>query len=118
MEELNKKLAEWAGFKRLPMGNKGFHFERAEKVMNWMPPGGDSWWDSMPFLPNFADSLNACFEWLVPKAIEQIKTKSNFVLSDFSAYVLLFGRWLDEGFDALALCKAIEKLIDGAGKDV
>ena len=33
-----KELWEWCGFKRLPEGKKGWHYERMVKVMNWLAP--------------------------------------------------------------------------------
>ena len=99
----NATLLEFAGFKKTDI-----------HPLWWYPAGGATL--SERELPDFTDpefGTAHCFKWLVPKAIEQIKGKSNFVLSDFSAYLILFGRWWDEGFDALALCLAIEKLIGG-----
>jgi len=130
MEELNKKLAEWLFplpeyrvegiFSRFIAIDRQFTQEAEDYILSQDSSLKGSLkvgeWYRYENIPILTDSLDACFKRLVPKAIEQIKTKSNFVLSDFSAYILLFGRWLDEGFDALALCKAIEKLIDANGK--
>jgi len=103
MNELNKKLAEWAGFKGV--------FWTGAHLVGQQDDRGNEW-----ELVEFTQSLDACFAELVPKAIEIIKARHSVGVGDFGAHVILFGRWLDEGFDALALCKAIEKLIDGEAK--
>ena len=126
MEELNKKLLDLAGFKKANL-----------HPLYWYPAGGASL--SEEELPDFPNSLDCCFKWLVPKLAERYNLDG----------VLLFIRWtiqresllersrIPGGWDAeiwfrdrqniegiwaatpaLALCKAIEKLIDGAGKDV
>jgi len=64
---MNEKLAGWAGFRQLSKGVRGFHYERGEKIMNWMPPGETEWFMGRDRVPHFTDSLDACFEWLVPK---------------------------------------------------
>ncbi len=137
-EELNKKLAEWAGFRqekisvnyevgrRVSYMSKPIYKTKEKKI--WVEPG-----TPMP-LPdevllshelrlnpyNFTQSLDACFKWLVPKAI---LTMCNKTLTPFQAYQKLFDYWRKEpefiisGYSieepALALCLAIEKLIDG-----
>jgi len=90
MEELNKKLAEWAGLK----------------------------WDRYKgkYQYPFDVSLDACFKWLVPKVRTQYhihfhstdgKAEWRVVLSN--ANETIYGR---DNNPALALCKAIEKLIN------
>jgi hypothetical protein len=104
-QELNKKLAEWAGFRQIGKLTEHHH----------------PWWvgknDCYLFdeLPDFTQSLDACFKWLVPKAITRICHL--FKVDIKQAYKTLFQWWLDERFklndtdlDALALCKVIEKL--------
>ena len=120
MEELNKKLAEWAGFRPTTLeGWEGYYKA---------PEGVQVAWTCCK--PSFTESLDACFKWLVPK------------LDKDYAYVLLQDKsggqhyWVCEiypdclltrkGYQALsgetsktpalALCKAIEKLIDEEGK--
>jgi len=123
-QELNKKLAEWTGFKQLPRGRTGWHYELCEKVMNWMPPDkiGQATWYSVHKLPDFTKSLDACFKWLVPRASEDgyeiaISTEGK----DY--YGELFSQGQGDHFQAkaeipsLALCLAIEKLIDGEAKE-
>ena len=77
MEELNKKLAEWAGFKQRGMSYTGFHiwvnpneirhFDRSmrEQQGEEYPRMPDK--DKHYQCPNFTESLDACFKWLVPR---------------------------------------------------
>ena len=105
MEELDKKLAEWAGIEQM---RNGFF---------WMTPSKDM----IQGCPNFTQSLDACFKWLVPKlfavAIHTIWTSIDTVYKD--TYMAVAYRNSDDDYrateltPALALCKAIEKLIDG-----
>ena len=143
-KELNKKLAEWAGFtwhenKELVYGAMmhGSHYE----LGHW-DYQGECWYSSLKLkesnfqfnkegLPDFTQSLDTCFKWLVPKLRE-------FGLLDLSltySYLelkmggddtdklgfqcrLRLEKFLTEPFrsqgktPALALCLAIEKLID------
>lgn len=99
-EELNRKLAEFAGFTY-----DIFIYQR-----HWKAPDGSS----MEELPNFTSSLDACFKWLVPavgrsKDIEAERRQmvGNLLMS-WARDVAFLGEE-----PALALCLAIEKLIDG-----
>ena len=91
-QALNKKLAEFAGFVR---------YENWEKD-----------------LPDFPQSLDACFKWLVPESLKKLME-----MGYAPPLMALFTRWYDEivtlkgdsskvDTAALALCLAIEKLID------
>ncbi len=98
-EELNRKLALWAGW---TIGNNTgiTHY--------YINPDGDA-----EDIPNFVESLDACFKWLVPMVIDKIMAKEG---DSSVAYAILFKRWLYELAliipDAtLALCLAIGKLI-------
>jgi len=123
--ELNEKLAKWAGFRQLPVGKSGFHWERCQRVGNWMPPEGTETWQSRDHLPNFTESLDACFKWLVPKLEEtkkRIEYSVDFSMPDFGKpanhyWAILQGshQLVGTGEDkdpALAFCLAIEELID------
>jgi len=89
-QELDKKLAEWAG------------------IVGWRPQLSHM---------NFTQSLDACFKWLVPKALREIA-----IIHDVrtqKAFEILLRFWSDKrtiidepDADALALCLTIEKLID------
>ncbi len=112
-QELNKKLAEWAGFWYDKTTTTGLVME-----IGWRNPEGKPLHGQHPsYLPNFSQSLDACFKWLVPKAIEQQnkdygwdeKGCLNRILKDWQRRY-----WNSKGVlsYALALCLAIEKLID------
>lgn len=129
-QELNEKLAKWAGFKRMELGRRGFHWERMVRIPNWLAPGGTEYWDSRPYLPNLTDSLDACFKWLVPKlsrvSIYTGKTvgpddASRLMDSGYYAIALskeqnIIEEYQTIAFDdnnpTMALCRAIEQLID------
>jgi len=95
-QELNKKLAEWAGWKQ---------------VINYNDPSMN---EEHP--PLLTQSLDACFKWLWRKAIQ---TLADIDLSSIEEAIhKLFYLWATERVirlndePALALCLAIEKLID------
>lgn len=132
MDELNEKLALWVGFKRLPQGKRGFHYEQGQKVMDWMPPGDYEWYHSKLSVPNFTDSLDECFEWLVPSLrvdnkypyLTEIILDPTICETDMWYCYLRYKVLHEDGFieeeeaqgsattEALAFCKAVEKLID------
>lgn len=119
MNELNKKLAERVGFTIEYLRVKDN--EPPTKYGSGVITG--FWRRSNNSLVklnqlNFTHSLDACFNWLVPKAIDKIIARLNW--SKESALDILFANWRHELRDeveqpALALCKAIEKLIDEDG---
>jgi len=84
MDKLNKKLAEWAGFK---LEDTQFYESSwgTTKVETWRSPNGSS---CNPPL-NFTESLDACFKWLVPKAI-RLQGDTD-LSSDNEAMYKLFG---------------------------
>ncbi|KKN75181.1 hypothetical protein LCGC14_0383400 [marine sediment metagenome] len=104
-EELNKKLAEWAGGKY----EFGHWWLRDYNEQTCNPP-------------NFTKSLDACFKWLVPKLFElgyscgmiiaevSSKARYRFVVDLANTEV---GVEAQDENPALAFCLAIEKLIDG-----
>ena len=109
--ELNQKLAEWAGFKDIKLKDCG----DAElwSYVGTEPDKYSPWKQVM--LPDFTISLDACFKWLVPKVkyyqINNWNKKQKpiaFVLDADENTYSASAETL-----ALALCKAIEKLIDG-----
>lgn len=96
-EELNRKLAEWAGFKRVKYTTKIYKY-----------PEGNS-----NSLPNFTESLDACFKWLAPKFHYDVLLSHAPDLSNWHCDILGKSVYIgEEKIPALALCKAIEKLID------
>ena len=101
-QKLNKKLSEWAGLKlaKEPCATGFYLFADEEGVC---------------YEADFTQSLDACFKWLVPKAIDEIMAEQE--CSSDIAYAILFKKWLQEleliiPEAALALCLAISKLIE------
>lgn len=112
-EELNKKLAEWAGFKDAHIDDLGHPIYRKVSVRT----GADWEWAK---IPDFTNSLDTCFKWLVPKLtvryplIHFNTNDDNYSCCSIGANGnKYFSGW---GTPALALCKAIEQLIDKESK--
>ena len=101
-QELNKKLAEWAGFLP-PICDADYHMRQPTKYKPCLE------------IPHFTDSLDACFKWLIPKldgytiSYSPEKCAHEAIARSCNRY---FNSW-HETNPALALCLAIEKLIDG-----
>ena len=109
-QTLNKKLAEWAGFIHDHWGDELFIIYPNKKTIKPEPP-------------DFTKSLDACFEWLVPKLRPTYwagVSYNSFWQGRGDTYE---GEVRDNNMSmriykiaetpALALCLAIEKLIDG-----
>ena len=115
-KELNEKLAKWAGITQAQMKEWVMHPTGEEISVEGKP---------LKIYPNFTSSLDACFKWLVPN-LEASGSASVFRGIEFNVgdigekpwQCILFaknGHDYTEGYadtPALALCKAIEKLID------
>lgn len=114
-EELNKKIAEWVD--PVTFGD-GITEEQAERNQDMLAPSGKV------ILPDFTTFLDACVEYVVPKLREQ---GYGVVLFDFydpsNKRVFWFFNITKDGVvemsnisgddtPALALCRAVEKLID------
>ncbi len=100
---LNTKLAEWAGWVRLK-----------DTTLGWKTPDGD-----MHFEATFTEDLSLCFKWLVPKTIKSADYSITITqnLARCVGYVrpMQGGKQydaIDNRNPALALCLAIERLID------
>ena len=122
MEELNKKLAEWAGF--------FYGHSRNLETMNyeggWHYPLATKGACMAVDLPNFTQSLDACFKWLEPKIgiysmwrgrPIYISIPKEVPVSEHNVEVwndMDYGYAYDKDSLAMAFCLAIEKLIDGA----
>ena len=123
-QELNKKLAEWAGFEWWSIHRQ----EDIEADTIWEPLGGvevlikDNKGD-MPglritvngkesYAPDFTNSLDACFEWLVPKVYPESVT-FDYTKPLLRCTIKYFQHSvIGEGdTEAVALCKAIEKKV-------
>jgi len=111
-KELNEKLARWAGFKR----TKGLYGPwKYPTEISILPM------DRFDVLPDFTSSLDVCFKWLVPKLIgckldyKGVNPKMEWFASVEIYYANTEGQTTSDEYDtnpALALCRAIEKLID------
>ena len=104
MDELNRKLAEWAGFTS----------ESRTPNSMWLWTDGDY----HNCIPNFTESLDACFKWLVPELLLDKKVTITIWNGEKLWYVQLSRphKFFIVGQAetlALALCLVIEKLIDG-----
>jgi len=107
-QKLNRKLAEWAGFKFVDSSKKDVTLYELAGILN-------------KGRPDFTQSLDACFEWLVPKLDYPLLLSSSIGTDKITRYACLI-----EVYDvhpteysvvsietpALALCLAIERLID------
>ena len=108
MEELNKKLAEWAFRKEacdLPHPCD-CHYVADDKVFFGT-------YD----LPDFTSSLDACFKWLVPK-LDNVVMLSRFPTQGFWTAKIGATIQARDNNSALALCLAIKKLIDKEDKEL
>jgi len=104
----NKKLAEWVG--NIEHDWDGDFCDNCH----------ESEWEfsDKPCVPDFHESLDACFYWLVPKAVKLLADSD--LSTDKEGMVKLFDLWLEEFWTArqapislaLALSLTIEKLID------
>jgi len=114
MDELNKKLAEWAGFIEMEDIYKGNRY-----TVGWEYPDDSE----LGKLPNFTKSLDACFKWLVPKLYKQyinpIELKVLCPLANCPDFWVVDISTQHESIEsangksfALAFCLALEKLID------
>ena len=97
-DKLNKKLAEWAGFKKSKYTTRLYDYPDKSK--------------HYAELPNFPESLDACVKRLVPKL-------SHYFIGDSvdghtaTVWNQSYSYGAKGNTPALALCLAIEKLIDG-----
>lgn len=109
MEELNKKLAEWAGFEYIEYQMCECHPDRIGKY--WRKPIGG--WHSND-TPIFTDSIDTCFKWLVPKLGEILIQLDNYrgdwVCTIVTNRIKYYAACANT--QSLALCLTIEKLIE------
>ena len=116
-KELNKKLAEWAGFE------KGVGLKTFKKEGGTLYTQTNSWWRTPKIgkyrgeyenLPNFTQSSDACFTWLMPKIRKETEIALNMHPIEVACFIYADAmKFVGEAeTPALALCLAIEKLID------
>ena len=109
MEELNKKIAKWCGFRGRTTTDPDWYRPQV------IAPGGQ-----VIAMPDFTTSLDAYFEYIVPKLFGVEILKLNRYEQEFqTAYKVRVRqpreKWVAaaEKSPSLALCRAVEKLIDG-----
>lgn len=110
-----KKLAEWAGFDwKVCSGDYPW-----DPFNHWADPKGNK----VDRIPNFPESLDACFKWLVPSLFEKGLFLSLITDKRFNRATILSGLLdrndkvvaIGEGkTPAEALCKAILKLVEAS----
>ena len=114
--ELNEKLARWAGFV------KAVETPRSCDCGEPLPYWQDSNGRNVEYRLNFTESLDLCFKWLVPKVISmglRCEWGTASKVNSFSIHDewgrLYAAAHCDRGkgeLDALALCRAIEQMIE------
>lgn len=117
-EELKQNLGIWAGFRFVSYSKWSDAVALEEGKAYWVYPDNST----HKSLPNFPHSLDACFEWLIPKLNEQglrlhqlSRPAGRAQMKPY--FCCIGGKWLpyytaDEETPALALCRAIEKRVD------
>jgi len=112
-EELKRKMAEFAGFEEADIKKHYYWAIGGQRCAKWQEPNTGY----HVRLPNFPNDLNACFKCLVPKLCDRLADVYNSTVDE--AYQRLFNLWLEEMSHhepPLALCLAIEKLMDMRSK--
>lgn len=103
--KLNERLALWAGWEEHKQS-----VESGTGWRSWIPPLADNVIYLDP--PDFTSSLDACFKWLVPR----LDIRDIHLQEDEDGWQCdIYGGeyWAIAETPALALCRAIEKLIGG-----
>ncbi len=116
--KLNEKLARWAGFWFQKLSDLQPRYQH-EANLGWVYPTGENNHN----LPDFTNSLDACFKWLVPKLYERklwLHLYCDGIMgTDARIYEICGNRPVSiyqTETPALALCLALEKLIDAGVK--
>ena len=107
-QNLNLKLAEWAGFKL-----KIVRDDDGKQIGSYIVFGEYEENTTRKAFPNFPESLDAIFQWLVPK-LDRITIEKTPYNTEWLAYIEILDSSTEAEAEtpALALCKAIEQLID------
>ena len=108
MKELNEKLARWAGFRKQVLEDLA-PIVRHEANLGWsFPDGTTTRW----LMPDFTTDLNAQVKWLWPKLpYVVLENCQGGYMATVSKDMLNQIEVIDAN-PGLALCKAIEQLID------
>lgn len=134
-QALKEKLARWRGFKKFGWKNWELWLKPDEKPPEKLSISG--LFPNSYALPNFPEDETACFKWLVPKLLDEYNIESysfkqgdNWYYSETNiwrkgntkhSFEVLQDEHIAKHFEqgaslseitALALCLAIEKLID------
>lgn len=110
MDKLNEKLLKFAGFEYRECNPNHPQLKDSPYGMGWFHPSSTT---SFHTAPNFPESLDLCFKWLVPKLAKW----EIGMLPNGKIYATVLANTMFEGYNdkpALALCLAIEKVIDGS----
>ncbi len=103
MEELNKKIALFGGCHEAVNEHTG--------LVCWWWPNGYIYGSAAP--PSFSEDIKICFEYIVPKVFAEFgKAALEELLDKWVEDILRGITRYDPKEVALALCRAVEKLID------
>ncbi|HUV46322.1 MAG TPA: hypothetical protein VMW45_04570 [Dehalococcoidia bacterium] len=116
-EEINQRLAEWAGFYLgdIKITYRYWHDKREPCLL--CPDGSVSYgMFGRGTVPDFTESLDVCFKWLVPKLVS-VDILYGKIDAATVALALKHGQFFSATAEtvALAFCRSIEKLIDEGG---
>ena len=109
MEELNKKIAEWCGFRDVS------HTTRHGEFCQY--PGGQL----RPSFPDFTTSPDACFEYIVPKLKKMgrgIRVQTDYDTNwcaEITPTPSTCTEYAEADTPALAFCRVVGKLINTEG---
>ena len=107
VEELNKMMGEFAGFKVAISS----HTEEPQRVIwnGWEYPTGE-----LGSLPNFTGSFDACTLWIIPEVAKTSEIRITIPPNTEKRFLVGIGHQgdVEDEFLPLALCRAVEKLID------
>jgi len=139
-QELNEKLAKWAGLEWKWNHDLDCHCGAVDddnSCRSWYTPNGELATRFLYEDIDFTHDLNACFKWLVPEITRKtpaqmlalrLSVSVDYNDTDKLNYVYILrqsrGLFADEYLSSgeadtptLALCKAIERLIDASAKE-
>lgn len=118
MDELNRKMLEFAEFHHVKSGT-AYYYEWDKWTFDWWEaPNGVKY----PTAPDFTHDLNACEKWIWPKLRKAINVEDISFGEDY-CHILWWtgepktdsygcGVYAGEGEPAMAFCLAVEKLME------